>query len=484
MSRLIPALTLLFSLMATNTSGIPVRSPAAVLTVPGDFPSIAAALAAAVAGDTVVIACDTYNEHTLVVPSGVVVTSATGDPECVTINPGEEGVGVFIVDGGQDTVLKGITVTGARAAGGAALRGSGSPTVVLCAFIGNDILGFAAGGAVNLGGAPRFDACRFVDNHATGGGAVSCSGGVFVDCTFVNNVAGDVTGGAIYGAASLIDGCVFEGNVGYLGGGAIDACVDTLRSCLFVDNSVASSYGQGGAALLQCDGVISQCTFVGNAAIWGPWVEGLALATWGDLTIDHSIVASCQGSIEAPDAGALACLGAGSIQIACSNIYGTTGSGDWIGCVASQAGIAGNLSVDPLFCNVANNDYRLSSLSPSFTADCGFQGAYDTACDPTEITSTVVPKRAFLYQNVPNPFNPATQIRFDVTRDETYVRLEVYDVSGRRVRSLVEGEMRPGTHVVTWDGRNEQGRRVSSGVYLCRLVSGNVVNTRKMVLLK
>jgi len=89
-----------------------------------------------------------------------------------------------------------------------------------------------------------------------------------------------------------------------------------------------------------------------------------------------------------------------------------------------------------------------------------------------------------LAQNVPNPFNPSTTIRFSL-RQRSKVTLSVYDVRGRRVRTLVRGVRTAGVeHVVAWDGRDDAGAAVSSGVYFYRLVAGSFTQTRKMLLLK
>ena len=95
-----------------------------------------------------------------------------------------------------------------------------------------------------------------------------------------------------------------------------------------------------------------------------------------------------------------------------------------------------------------------------------------------------VGRRTSLAQNYPNPFNPSTSIEFTV-RDRTRVTLKVYDVSGQLVRTLLEGDRDAGTvHRVTWDGRNDAGESVSSGVYFYRLVASDFTQTKKMVLLK
>jgi hypothetical protein len=98
-----------------------------------------------------------------------------------------------------------------------------------------------------------------------------------------------------------------------------------------------------------------------------------------------------------------------------------------------------------------------------------------------------LPRVFSLSQNFPNPFNPETTIAFDVPGDEGQrrdVSLVIYDMRGRLVKELLTAGLLPGTHRVTWDGKNGRGERVSSGVYLYVLRSGAERFTRKMVVLK
>jgi len=88
-----------------------------------------------------------------------------------------------------------------------------------------------------------------------------------------------------------------------------------------------------------------------------------------------------------------------------------------------------------------------------------------------------------LRQNYPNPFNPTTSIGFQVPAPSN-VRLVVYNVLGRSVKTLLDKEFPRGTYTVTWDGTDESGRPAASGVYLYRLESADVSLSRKMVLLK
>jgi hypothetical protein len=94
-----------------------------------------------------------------------------------------------------------------------------------------------------------------------------------------------------------------------------------------------------------------------------------------------------------------------------------------------------------------------------------------------------LPKEFALDQNYPNPFNPSTVIRFALPQEE-FVRLDVYDITGSLVKTLVDQTLRAGTMEVTWDGSNRTGAKVASGVYLYRLQAGDFTSIKKMVMLK
>lgn len=94
-----------------------------------------------------------------------------------------------------------------------------------------------------------------------------------------------------------------------------------------------------------------------------------------------------------------------------------------------------------------------------------------------------IPRVFALYSNAPNPFNPLTTIRFDMPRS-AQVHLEILDVSGRRVRTLVDGTVDAGARSVVWDGRDGSGQPVGSGMYFYKLDAGDFHATRKMTLLK
>ncbi|UCF05010.1 MAG: S8 family serine peptidase [bacterium] len=96
-----------------------------------------------------------------------------------------------------------------------------------------------------------------------------------------------------------------------------------------------------------------------------------------------------------------------------------------------------------------------------------------------------IPENLMLWQNYPNPFNPVTRVQFGIPKNVTGpVQLRIYNVKGELVKTLFEGTKEPGIHTFTWDGTNDIGHSVSSGLYFCRFVAGDVRMVRKMVLLR
>lgn len=96
----------------------------------------------------------------------------------------------------------------------------------------------------------------------------------------------------------------------------------------------------------------------------------------------------------------------------------------------------------------------------------------------------LVPTEFAVHQNFPNPFNPSTIIKFDLP-EETSVRLVIYNILGQAVRTLIADEIHEAAfYSITWDGRDDYGTSLSSGVYLYRLQAGDFVSMKKMVLMK
>jgi len=120
------------------------------------------------------------------------------------------------------------------------------------------------------------------------------------------------------------------------------------------------------------------------------------------------------------------------------------------------------------------DDIQLYAIYDSVTGDI---------TDIEENSEPVLPSSYSLSQNYPNPFNPTTSISFHLPRT-TDVKLEIFNIIGQRVTTLLDGEFKAGDHIVRWDGKNSNDQPVASGIYLYRLRAKDFVATKKMVMLK
>jgi len=108
---------------------------------------------------------------------------------------------------------------------------------------------------------------------------------------------------------------------------------------------------------------------------------------------------------------------------------------------------------------------------------------FDTPVSISDDVANVVPKQYMISQNYPNPFNPITNIQFALPK-KSEVRIVIYNMLGQKVKTLVDGFLSPGKYEITWDGRDESGRAVASGVYIYKFETPEYVASKKMVLLK
>jgi len=125
---------------------------------------------------------------------------------------------------------------------------------------------------------------------------------------------------------------------------------------------------------------------------------------------------------------------------------------------------------------VAGRTYRYRLEALSRTGDSEFFG-------PIMGVALALPATLALHPNVPNPFNPATALTFDLP-ERAAVRLVVFDLAGRAVREVASGTYPAGRHTVRWDGRARSGSPASSGIYFARLTVGDWSSTRKLILMK
>jgi hypothetical protein len=145
---------------------------------------------------------------------------------------------------------------------------------------------------------------------------------------------------------------------------------------------------------------------------------------------------------------------------------------------------------------LATSSYQLSSSlaqsitgvqqSTSYKLYTGFWNPWTVEMSPVEEEEqdgNLRPTDFALDQNFPNPFNPNTIIQYALPKT-SQVKIEIYNVLGQRVRLLVDERQEPGYKTINWDGKDDGGNEVSSGVYFCRIQAGDFMQSKKMTLLK
>ena len=148
-----------------------------------------------------------------------------------------------------------------------------------------------------------------------------------------------------------------------------------------------------------------------------------------------------------------------------------------------------NIDIAPLFCDAANGNYSLrqgSACLPENNNCNALMGAISESCSATSAEDSddqVIPIEFALHQNYPNPFNPRTVISYALPRS-SHVAVTVYNILGQRVRRLIDTYQPAGWHTIQWDGKDQRGQSVATGIYLYRISAGDYVKTKKMLLLK
>jgi hypothetical protein len=152
----------------------------------------------------------------------------------------------------------------------------------------------------------------------------------------------------------------------------------------------------------------------------------------------------------------------------------------------------GSLNFVDTLCLDIDHDYKITVMAVDIYGDTNIvqqeieltTGSVDHCLPAIPVMDKpAVPATYELSQNWPNPFNASTVIDFGLPEDG-HVAFGVYDVLGRRIRVLIDGYRPAGYHSVTWNGRDNNGREVASGIYFYRLTTKAFTESRKMVLVK
>jgi len=511
---------------------------AAIIHVPGQAATIKAGVSAANEGDTVMVGAGTYvgfgNRDVDFGGKAIVIRSMKGatltilncqgaflsphrgfhahqgeDSKSVIegftiINgyapfnaPGGQSIGGGILcQGGSSPTIIDCVIYGnyaAGAGGGLGCVDGSSPTVIRCTFVDNSAIGDGSIYFVGYGGgirchtsSPIFRDCIIASNHANAGGGLSCNNShpVFENCEFIKNTAEVYTsfepaapgygGGAhLYNSSAVFDYCVFDGNI-----------------ALTDHNMDYSSAEGGGIASYGSDLTLTNCTLHGNYV--EPYGEGFPGKGAGMYLFDsptevyNSIIAFNTGA-EAVGCPPEGCSDSITFPVfMCSDIFGNE-FGDWTDSIAGQEGIDGNFSLPPNFCNPDIGNLGLWDYSPCTpdSNECGVQiGAYGAGClTDADDDGGRQPMMYKLFQNRPNPFNLSTLIEYNLPAASN-IEITIYNTLGQIVRRLVDGFEQAGAHSLIWDGRDDRGIEIASGIYFYSIRAEKFRETKRMVLIK
>jgi Right handed beta helix region/FlgD Ig-like domain len=396
------------------------------INVPSTAATIQAGIDLAQLKDEVVIADGSYSgpgNVELVIDKDIIVRSASGNPSACLLNGGAASRCVNFSGATNAAILKGIGITNGRKTEGAGLYFSESAgTILNCRVVSNVAIGQGGGGAyLEKASTPQFWNTIFLSNGTSGVGVV---------------------GGALY-----VKG----------------ASQPTFRNCLFTSNS---GYD---ATVLYLDGAGTTANFA-NCIVWGNTggTSGTRLQSQNGAVLT---VTYCD--VEAGFAG------------------------------------TGNINANPIF---ADGEYRLAPISPC--VDVGSNAGvpvglsedrdgrlriWDGNSDanaivdmgPFEYGAPMVtgvgddplPAGFRLLAATPNPMRAQSRLHFLVP-ETGWTTLVLYDLSGRRVRTLVEAVLAEGPQEITWDGHDEAGRPVAAGLYFMRLGWNRYADTGKILVVR
>jgi cyclophilin family peptidyl-prolyl cis-trans isomerase len=232
-----------------------------------------------------------------------------------------------------------------------------------------------------------------------------------------------------------------------------------------------------------------------NYAAFGDVVEGM------DVIQDISVVPTT-GENGNPAYKPLVDVVIDSIRIMTASFYGVTPEEDSLFATAGDPLAFGLLTIDPevTYSWFLDNELQTETnfiYSPSLTVNgsheikgIGSKNGYDfyriwwvEITGGTNSPNDLQTNEVTLFQNSPNPFNPETTISFALNYSEN-VEIDIFNIKGQHVRTLVQAEYGAGRHNINWNGTDDQSKTVSSGIYFYRLKAGSYTETRRALLLK
>ncbi|HPC35159.1 MAG TPA: choice-of-anchor Q domain-containing protein [Candidatus Marinimicrobia bacterium] len=379
---------------------------------------------------------------------------------------------VFKNSPGLDTsaVLDGFTITGGCASsaansinsGGGMYNNSSSPKISNCVFKSNSA-DEGGGGISNHSSSPHLLNCIFTENSSLmyGGGGIEnneASAPKIINCVFISNSSG-AAGGAIFNYSSYPQfvNCTIAGNNSVLDGGGM----------------FSSFYSSV---------VFKNCIIWGNEATYSDCYDELLVYNGGSIKLNYCCFRNDSGDVGIIKGGVI------SFDENC-----ITSDPRFAGSLLNPNHPYSLLGISPC-CDAGNNDYNSETYDirgkgyprklDKNTGESGVIdiGAYEYKVGVDSVSVKILnkdygvePKEFTLLQNYPNPFNPVTTIKYGIP-EAGVVRIIIYNISGQKIIELVNITQNPGWYQTIWNGKNQDGLPVSSGVYLCHI---NVIGQTK-----
>jgi hypothetical protein len=479
------------------------------------FRTIQHAIDVSIYGDTVVVANGTYvgnitiHGKNVVLASNFIYTRDTFDILNTIIDGDEDSSVITTISCDRTTIISGFTITNGYSQTGAGIycHNNSNPIISFNDIRNNESfweIGYGGGISCYAYSNPEISNNIIRDNvaHGPNGGV---AGGIYtgrysspdISNNYIYNNSAGSSGGAIAcynNSDPNIKGNVIRGN--YFIGNGRGGGIITLHSAPHISNNVIvenhSGYTAGGIYSGQCsysNPIIINNTIIGNTSDsigGGLFIE----CTNHPPILKNTIIWANNTSYEGNQIYIDEC----EPLIEYCNIQDSL----WPG--------IGNISVDPLFRDTTNGNYRLMATicgdsvdSPCIDAgdpsildivldcdwglgtiisDMGAYGGGDSTLLEIEDYVLPLPQKQMLFQNYPNPFNSKTTIKFELLLPQN-VRLTIYDLLGRQVRTLIDEYRQAGTHTITFNAFH-----LSSGVYFYSLQAGEMVESKRMVLIK
>ncbi len=280
----------------------------------------------------------------------------------------------------------------------------------------------------------------------------------------------------------VIEDNVFAGNTASEGGG-VRFCFfygpiaePPVRRNAFIDNEALGKYGKGGGiAIYDADPVITNCTLDGNSA--GSIGGGVYVTQWGSVPVLANSIVTNSGS------GGGVAVESALLTTSLCNVWNNTG-GDYVNCAPAPD----DMSANPLFCGPVARDLTLRDDSPCLPENNqwgAFIGAYGAGgCGTSVVDGADVDAGAFrLAAPFPNPARGPVTLSYSLLVPHRAVEFLIVTVDGRVVRRLEAAPGTVGEHTLVWDGTDERGRPVASGVYLLRGRAAGQSSYRGLVVL-